>query len=363
MIYRSLGNTGLTVSALGFGAMRLPIQNFNPDFDLAVELIQYAIEKGINFFDIGTFYCYGHCEQVFGLSIKDVKDDKLLICGKNSSHQSGSLDWKGQLANSLRLFNRQFFNIYFIHYLNLEQWKSFFEGNNITEQIWRCREKGLFQHLGFSSHDSPENVKKLIDSGWFEAVILSYNILNREYEPVMKYAYEKGLGVIVMNPLAGGQLANVDFIFEKIKSISSNKLELFMNYVLSQPFIHTVLSGMESKEMVDENVRTVHKSRLNLDEIEYLDTLIHREKAKSITLCTACNYCMPCTQGIDIPSVISIWNKHSILMGDKVYDRDYTMLPVNAESCIQCDLCSEKCPQHLKIPQLMEMIAENLINS
>ncbi|MCX6142376.1 MAG: aldo/keto reductase, partial [Ignavibacteriales bacterium] len=161
MNYRTLGKSGLLVSQLGFGTMRLPISKKNPDFAEAISLIQYGIEKGINFFDVGTFYCHGYCEEVFGNATKDIPRERLIISGKNSAHQSNSEHWLGQLKNSLRLFHREFFDLYFLHYLNYEQWTRYFIGNKVIDQIEEARKSGLIRHLAFSSHDSPDNVMRI----------------------------------------------------------------------------------------------------------------------------------------------------------------------------------------------------------
>jgi predicted aldo/keto reductase-like oxidoreductase len=355
MIYCTLGNTGLTASRLGFGTMRLPIGSLNPDFEEAVCLIQYAINKGINFFDVGTFYCHGHCENVYGIATSNMSSEKLLVCGKNITHLSNNLNWLAQLKNSLLLFKRKSFDLYFLHYLNFENWQSYFFEKKVIDQIKQAKDSGLIRHLGFSSHDTPANVSKLIDTKMFEAVILSYNLLRREYEETLKYAHQQGLGVIIMNPLAGGALAEMNIIdHESRKDKNLAKVaQLALNYVLSQPFAHIVLSGMESKDIVDENIRTIHRNRLNSQEIDSLTESISREIAKVFVPCTSCNYCMPCVQGIDIPGIIKIWNHYSILRGKKMFAREYAMLPISAECCIQCKACVEKCPNQIDVPDIM----------
>ncbi len=356
MRYCTLGKTGLTVSKLGFGAMRLAIHRENPKFDSSIDLMRYAVERGINFFDVGVFYCHGHCEKAFGLATEGIPRDKLLICGKNASHQTGNQSWPGQLRNSLTLFNRSYFDLYFIHYLTFEDWRAWFLDHGVIEEIQRARARGLFRRLGFSSHDSPKNVRKLIDTGLFEAVILSYNMLRREQEETLKYAHEKGLGVIIMNPLAGGSLADGAFYSDDFKAVGDpgKMAEIALNYVLSQPFVHVALSGMESKEIIDENVKTVQRKNFSPQKIELLDEIISKSRAGVMAPCTSCNYCAPCTQGIDIPRVIRIYNRYSVLERKGMYVREYAMLPVTAECCIRCNACMEKCTQHIDIPEIME---------
>jgi predicted aldo/keto reductase-like oxidoreductase len=359
MIYRQLGKTGLHVSILGFGAMRLPISQANPDFAQAIALIRHAVENGINYFDVGTFYCHGYCEKAFGLATQDIAPAKLLICGKNSSHQSRNSDWLGQLKNSLALFQREYFDLYILHYLNLEHWDSHFLRNGTINLAREAKKQGLFRHLGFSSHDTPENVQRLIDTGVFEAVILPFNLLKREYEETMKYAHRQGLGVIVMNPLAGGALANANLYANGATPQTNPKAaaELALNFVLSQPFVHSVLSGMDSETVIDENIAIVHEKRLTPEEIIAVDQQISHEKAGRLVPCTGCNYCMPCVQGIDIPAAVKIWNEYGLLKGRKFFLRDYAALAAPPECCIQCDECIPKCPNQIAIPEVMEEAA------
>ena len=349
----------MIVSELGFGAMRLPIGETNPDYSQAVALLRHAIRMGINFFDVGTFYCHGHCEKAFGLATKDVPHKQILICGKNASHHSHNPDWTGHLKNTLAIFNRSSFDLYFIHALNWKDWESYFLGEGVIQQVKEAKSNGLVRHLGFSSHDSPEKIARLVDTGIFEAVILSYNILKRNYEAAMKYAFDKGLGVIVMNPLLGGTLADLAMPPAELtyKHHAKNMAMLGLNFVLSQPFIHCVLSGMESKMIIDENIEVVNKSRLPEEEIANLKEWVDKKKERNLIPCTSCGYCLPCTQGINIPEVIRILNEYAVFEGKKVVSRQYSMLSATAECCIRCNLCFEKCTQHIKIPDVMENAA------
>ncbi|MFQ5606068.1 MAG: aldo/keto reductase [bacterium] len=360
MIYTKFGDTNLSVSVLGFGTMRLPIRPVNADFSPAIRLIRHAIERGINYFDIGTFYCHHQAETAFGLATKDIERDRLLISGKNSTHQYGADSWLQQLQHSLALFERDYFDIYFIHYLNLEQWQNHFIKKSILHQVQEALESGLVRHLGFSSHDTPENVRRIIDSGWFAAVILQFNLLQRKYESVMRYAFESGLGVMTMNPLAGGALVDANlYLTENAQNHDDHKTaESALKFVLSQPFIHSVLSGMQSIEIIDANVHTVHQKNFSQKEIQHLNQRISEEKVKLLIPCNGCNYCMPCPQGIDIPAVLKIWNQYNILQGNKMYSREYEALPVPAECCIHCESCQDKCPQQIAIPDRMDEASE-----
>ena len=159
MDYKKLGSTDLFVSSLGFGAMRLPIPPDSRDFTKAVPLLHHAIKAGISFFDVGTFYCHNLCEEAFGLAISSLSNN-IVLSGKNSTHQSVNENWTCQLKNTLHHFNREALDIYFIHYLEQQMWERHFIKGGVVEEVNRAKRDGLIKYLGFSSHDTPENIKK-----------------------------------------------------------------------------------------------------------------------------------------------------------------------------------------------------------
>jgi predicted aldo/keto reductase-like oxidoreductase len=197
-------------------------------------------------------------------------------------------------------------------------------------------------------------VYRLLDTGMFDAVILPFNLLQREHSLTMSYARQKGIGVIVMNPLAGGVLVDAA-IYEEVCQTAGwrNLAENALSFVLSHPSVDTVLSGMTSESMIDENVRTVHNRRLTAPQMAQLESSLSLEKSKLFIPCTSCNYCMPCVQGIDIPEIIRIWNKDAVLTSRKISSRDYADLPVTADCCIECNDCVSRCPRGVNIPALM----------
>lgn len=360
MKYNLLGKTGLEISLLGFGAMRLPIKKDDFHYEASVELIQNAVVQGINFFDVGTFYCHFQCEKVFGMSTQHLHSDAILFCGKNSAHQNNDKDWFQQLEKTLSFYYRTCLDMYFLHYLDLATWESYFMDQKIFTQVLDAQKKNYYRFLGFSSHDTPINIKKIIDTGQFSAVILPFNLLQQTYRDVMVYAHERGLGVIAMNPLAGGILAN-PYFHNNVPFLTYSWATQALNYVLSQPFIDCVLSGMESINIIDKNAKLVDGKRFTQSEMETIQKLVDQECKQNWLACTGCGYCLPCVQGIDIPKIIAIHNQYSITQGEKLYAREYYSLAYNADNCVQCCLCNSRCPQKLDIPGIMLQVGEKFL--
>lgn len=357
MKYRILGKTNLKASTLGMGLMRLPVAKENPDFNKAIHLIQHAISRGITFFDIGTFYCHSHCEKIFSLAIANSPAKSVLFCGKNSTHQAGSLKWVEQLSNTLRIFQKCQLDLYFLHHLDWLTWKSHFIIKGVINQILESKEKGLFRFLGFSSHDTADNVKNIIDTGYFSVVILPFNILQLQYREAMEYAHQQGIGVIAMNPLGGGILQQ-SFFSERnpIASLNKDWAGIALNYVLSQTFIDVTLSGMESTVIIDQNATLADNSRFTAEELQRIHLEVNHEQKKRWIGCTGCGYCLPCLQGIDIPRMIELYNQFSLVPGEQLYTRDFYFSSTNPENCVQCKVCQEKCPQNINIPKIMQDI-------
>jgi predicted aldo/keto reductase-like oxidoreductase len=358
LIYNKLGNTDLIVSRLGFGLMRLPLSKINPDFSYSVQLIQGAVQHGVNFFDVGTFYCHNHCESAFGNAITPELRKNLVFTGKNSTHQIKNLSWTDQLLNTLKAFKIDILDIYFLHYLNLKTWNEYYLKFRVIDQINKARQQGYFKYIGFSSHDSPENVKTMIDSHFFDAVILQNNLLETGNQVIIRYAKKKGLGVIIMNPLAGGLLTKTDSLLSTDLTIQPRLKQLALKYVFNNPDVHCVLSGMRSISEMEENIRILENPEIKNDEISKALSVIKKAEKGKWMYCTDCKYCLPCPQGIDIPEVIRIYNKYCLFKTDKLFSRDYSLLVINAGCCIECAICESKCPNAIPIMKIMNESAE-----
>jgi len=359
MNYRPFGLTGLKISILGMGTMRLPAGRKSSGRSGAIDLLLHAMRRHINFFDIAEFYAGGQCESILGEALKLAWPPNLILAAKNNAHQTSDPDWSRHLTSTLSNLQCDHLDYYFLHFLQYQNWQDYYLDKGVLEEVLAAQKKGLFRHLGFSSHDTPGRVRLMIDTGVFSAIILPYNLINRSYEEVLRYAADCGLGVIAMNPMAGGALAKSALFAEAFQGLSSEQLaSLALNYVLSQPFIHCAISGMESAAIINGNIDTVHRPRFSAEEIEQLDDAISRENAERYIPCTGCQYCLPCPQGIPIPEIINMLNQFAGLQGENLNHREYRLLQNPAECCITCGACAVKCPQGLPIPQLMMSAAK-----
>ncbi|MEE4195399.1 MAG: aldo/keto reductase [Anaerolineae bacterium] len=379
MQYRTFGKTGYQISNLGFGAMRLPtLEDGTVDLEKGVPMLQRGIDLGINYIDTAYVYIKGTSEIAVGQAIKKYDRDKVYITTKipsNKPEESDGEEWKRKLDESLKRFDTPYIDFILFHGL---QWDSFNEhvskpGHGL-EVARKAQAEGLVKHVCFSSHDTPENIIKLIDTGEFEAVLLQYNYLDTHNAAAIERAHQAGLGVVVMGPIAGGRLV----IPGEIKLGGEDALavttpELALRYVWSNPNINVALSGMNTMEMIEENVASAAKNELNSDENRMVQELVEKNKKLSDLYCTGCGYCMPCPNGVNIPENFRFMNWYKVWgmeeeakkayarFGEEGFWMPYGKVDgLNAEACIQCGECEPKCPQNIPIIDQLEETAAAL---
>jgi len=358
MQYRPYGKTGYTVSQLGFGLMRLPTRDDGAvDRDQAVKLILHAVENGLNFFDTHYGYHGGQSEETFGEALKHLKREEVILQTKHPTYnkpESGR--HRDRLETQLRRLDTEYIDIYLSHSFS---WKGYNEyGKDFLELAHQARDEGLIRHIGFSFHDSPENLKKLIDTGEFECVLLQYNLLDRANEEMIGYAHEQGMGVAVMGPVGGGRLAAPsEEIAKLLPAASAGSAEIALRFVLAHPGVSVACSGMSTMQQLEENLATADLTEpLTEGELARIQAVLEEKKELADLYCTGCNYCMPCEQGVAIPHIFSLMNTYR-LYGLKEWARkEYARLGPDhwrkwmpASECIECGACEEKCPQKIEI--------------
>jgi len=367
MIYKLFGNTGKKVSTLGFGAMRLPMKEINGktfvDDDLAIPLMQNAFDLGINYIDTAPIYCEKLSEEAVGKALKGYRD-KVYLSTKNPIEDDNGDHWMERLENSLKKLDTDYIDFYHFWGISL---KGFLSWQNLKygpfEAAQKAKEQGLIKHISFSYHDAPENYKPIVDSGFFESTLIQYNLLDRSNEENITYAKSKGLGVIVMGPVAGGRLGQPSKTIQGLlKNKSINTAEMALRFVLANENIDMALSGMSSMEMVRENTNIASRTeQLTEDEFKHVKLMLEENKNLAKLYCTGCDYCKPCPQNIDIPYIFELMNRYRVYDLKENAKNMYKALAngerksVDASNCVVCGECEKKCPQKLPvIKQLAE---------
>ena len=356
MQYRDFGKTGLKISALGFGSMRLPEKDGHVEVDKAVEMIHRAFELGVNYIDSAYFYNHHESEVVVGKALKGWRD-KVTVSTKNPDSSAPADKWRGILDEQMKKLDVDRIDVYHFHGIN---WSSF--ENEITrpggalEAARKAQDEGLFTHLSFSFHDTPENLVKLVDTGEFTSVTCQYNLLDRANEPGIAHAHEQGMGVVIMGPVGGGRLgAPTPGIRDLLPAGSVSSAEIALRFVLSNPHVSCAISGMENIQMVEENCATAGRAE-PLSEEERAQILAALEEKKKLAdlYCTGCGYCMPCPHGVDIPGNFQLMNTYRLYgllehARQEYREEDLARNKAQAAYCQECGECEPKCPQKISI--------------
>ena len=388
MKYRKMGSLEWEVSALGFGAMRLPMnQQMRVDEEEAIKMIRYAIDNGVNYVDTAYPYHNGESEVVVGKALKDGYREKVHLTTKSPLWMiKKAEDFDTYLNEQItRLQTKP--DIYLFHGLNRDRLEKI-KNLNLIEKIEEAKRNGLIKHIGFSFHDNFEVFKEIIDYYKWDCCQIQYNYLDIEYQAGTKgvqYANSKGVALIVMEPVRGGKLAIPDRVLSRkpeIKEvldksqIKRSMPDWALQFVWNHPEVSVVLSGMSAMQQVVENVESANNSGINSLTKEELQTISELREAFSkyiIVPCTSCGYCLPCPNGVSIPGVLRLVND-LYYWGDRgrprlafFYNRmakaekDLEKRKAEGEEaegaatlCIQCGECLEKCPQQIDIPSCME---------
>ncbi len=371
MKMRKLGNTGVDLSALGFGCMRLPEYEKDGkwfvDQDKTNEMIHRAVELGVNYFDTAYYYCHSNSEKAVGEALKGMrKDVKISTKIPLDKEVQKASDYRKLLEESLTRLGTDCVDFYHFWAINKRVFDDKIMGMKLYEEAIKAKEEGLIKHISFSFHDDPIHMKHIIDHAPFmETVLCQYNLLDRANEDMITYAANQGLGVIVMGPVGGGRLAAPAGFVEKLTGNPSiATYELAFKYVLSNPHVSCALSGMETTQMVEKNALVASQGALTNDEVEKVNRLMVELKKFSDLYCTGCHYCNVCPQKIDIARIFSEYTLYNVYGQTETAIKRYQEYLKTTDhppmDCTQCGLCKQKCPQKLDIPKLLTMVHETL---
>jgi predicted aldo/keto reductase-like oxidoreductase len=372
MQYRRFGRLDWQGSALGFGAMRLPLTDANQanidEFE-AIRMIRYAIDHGVNYLDTAYPYHMGQSERVVGRALRDGYRERIKLATKMPVRMVESAgDFNRYFDEQLERLQSNKVDFYLLHGLNGRSWAKV---RDLGVLSWAEDNiaKGNFDYLGFSFHDDYEAFRGIIDDydNWTFCQI-QYNYMDTNYQAGtdgLKYAAQKGLAVVVMEPLRGGRLTKPPASVANLWESAAQKrtpAEWGLLWVWNQPEVSLALSGMSTMEQVVENVAAAGRSGpgiLTADELKLIDQAREEYKKLSPIPCTKCGYCLPCPNGVEIPTIFELYNE-AIIYNDARTARFRYRGPnglkeeQRADQCIECEECVEACPQQIPIPEWLK---------
>ncbi|WP_420236458.1 aldo/keto reductase [Telmatobacter bradus] len=376
MQHRDFGALKFKVSALGFGCMRLPTtdrQRYSPHIDEAesIRMIRHAIDHGVNYLDTAYTYHEGQSERMLGRALQDGYRKRVRVATKLPVWLVRQAeDFDRILDEQLERLQTSQIDFYLFHALNRRFWEDSVQAYKLLDKAERALADGRIRHLGFSFHGEPELFEEILDATelWSFCQI-QYNYMNVEYqagERGLKLAADRGLGVVVMEPLLGGRLADPPSeVRERMAQfpLERTPVEWALNWLWNQPEVSVVLSGMSAMEQVEENLRLAAQAHLHCFGTK--DQMLIKEvracySARRVIRCTHCGYCMPCPHGIDIPTNFELFNyAQSYCDLDSAQLRYQFLLTEEqrAGSCQHCGLCEERCPQQIPIADWMDKLS------
>jgi hypothetical protein len=360
-------------SLLGFGCMRFPVlPGEKPEIDekLAEKMVDYAYEHGITYYDTAYPYHHGKSETFIGKVLKKYPRNSFFLASKLPSWLIHSReDAERIFTEQLQKCQVEYFDYYLAHALSRESFPS-----NITPEImdflFELKKQGKIRHLGFSFHDSPEMLEKIIQAYSWDFVQIQCNYLDwtfLEAKKMYEIIEKKGIPCIVMEPVRGGMLSTLSEesaqIFKKADP-NSSIASWAIRYVASKPNVMVVLSGMSTEEQTKDNIKTMTDFHpVTVKDQQVIQKALNAFLKNRTIPCTSCRYCMPCPHGVDIPGSFKIYNEYAISKRKNDFVEEYQEYEKQKwNACIACDICKPKCPQKIFISEKMALI-NTLYNS
>ena len=378
MLYRNLGKTTEKVSILGFGCMRLPILDGNPENineNLASEMLHHAIDEGVNYIDTaypyhGTSAHTGGMSEVFlGHALKDYREDVYISTKMPSWLVQNKEDLNFFLDEQLKRLQTDRIDFYLLHGLHQDFWQNLVLAD-VFDFLDSAIDEGKIGYAGFSFHDEYEFFKLVVDSYDWSFAQVQLNYMDENFQagkPGLDYAASKDLGTVIMEPLRGGCLTKdippeVQAVWNQAEDKKS-PAEWGLRYLWNQPEVNVVLSGMSTMEQLNENLEIAERGQVNSltgDELELYKKVRAIYQERIHVGCTGCNYCMPCPRGVDIPLNLNLLNDVYMYENMEKPVGNYKFLKgkkMSAGFCNQCGDCEKKCTQNL---QITRYLAENV---
>ena len=380
MHYRRFGRLDWQASALGFGCMRLPSSDGkrgsgNIDEAEAIRMVRHAIDAGVNYVDTAYPYHEGKSELLVGKALRDGYRDKVRLATKLPTWMvEKPEDFDCLLNEQLKKLETDHIDFYLLHALNKSTWRNIVLRHGVLAQAERALADGCIRHLGFSFHDDFEGFEEIVNgSDLWTFCQIQYNYMDTEHQAGtrgLKLAAAKGLAVVVMEPLMGGRLADPPPAVREIVAAGArgrSAAQLALEWVWDQPEVSVALSGMSAFEQVEDNLRAADAAgvgRLGSLDRELIARMRQQYEARVKIPCTACSYCMPCPNGLNIPVNFELYNYSSMFddLGAARFRYSFMLKEEQrAGACIACGLCESMCPQQIPISEWMPKV-EALLN-
>ena len=366
MYYKEYGNTGMKVSAIGFGAMRYDEEDVSAGrFEKCAEIPLYALEKGINYWDTAPYYCHDRSEIITGIAVRQVKRSDIYLTSKTNFGTIGKNPtrdaFRKRLETSLTRLQTDYIDFYHMWcLLDLASWERHME--LLYGFFEEAQSEGLIRNIVFSSHMAGNDIEKVVDSNKFKGMLIGYNALNYRFrQSGIRKAYENGMGVVVMNPLGGGMIPTNAKAFSYLTEDTALTVpQAALRFVASHKEITVTLNGFTTKAHVDDAVKAVE----NLEEKTAQKIVAHnKEIGESFNnLCTGCGYCKGCPKDIPIPKYMDAYNQY-LFTGEMTacqerLDMHWGIAKDMAGDCVACQKCEHECTQHLPIIERLKEIAQ-----
>ena len=376
MQYRS-DKYGNQLSVLGYGCMRFPQKKGKIDMLLTEKQMMAAIAGGVNYFD--TAYIYGGSEAAVGEILeKNNVRDQVNIATKLPHYLIKSREGMEKLfQEELKRLRTDHIDYYLMHMLTDPATWERLKGLGVEQWLEEKKKSGAIRQVGFSYHGNSEVFCQLIDVYDWDFCQIQYNYLDEHTQAGRKglnYAHSKGIPVIIMEPLRGGRLVN--HLPEEAMKLFSDRMEnrtpaeWALRWLWDQKEVTVVLSGMNSMEMIEENMRVASETQIGQmgeQEQAFLQEVVKAINSKLKVGCTGCGYCMPCPKGVDIPGTFATYNRY-YSDGKFVAMKEYFMCTTlrkksaAASQCVGCGKCEKHCPQNLPIREKLQDARKTLEN-
>lgn len=358
------------ISLLGLGCMRFPtIKEGSEEIDeeKALEIVDYAYQHGVNYFDTAHGYHGGLSEPFMGKALKRYPRESFYLATKMPPwNLKTPQDVQNIFESQLRRCQVDYFDFYLFHAQNKEMFKRCVD-LDVYGYLQKMREEGKIRFLGFSFHDTPEVLEQILDTYPWDFVQIQLNYLDWELQDARgqyELLTQRGIPTIIMEPVRGGALADLgEQANDVLKQAAPGRsvASWAIRYAAQLSNVMTVLSGMSNLEQLSDNINTLSPlSPLTGTEQKALETALDLYRKKDMVPCTGCRYCMDCSFGVDIPKLFQIYNRYVFSKNADQFKEELkgcmeTELP---QSCQKCGACMEHCPQHIDIPGTLQKMRE-----